>query len=71
MSSTSLLPSTRPTFASLGNDQTAQAIFRTRSQHADAMHRRLRSDGTETEKYKKDYAEKSLHSITSPATDEQ
>jgi hypothetical protein len=35
------------------------------------MHRRLRSEGTETEKYKKDYAEKPLHSITSPAIDEQ
>jgi hypothetical protein len=31
----------------------------------------LRSEGTKTEKHKKDYAEKPLHPITSPATDEQ
>jgi hypothetical protein len=55
----------------LGDNQAAQAIFRARSQHADAMHRRLGREGAKTKKHNKDYAEQPLHSITSPATNEQ
>jgi hypothetical protein len=47
----------------LGDDQAAQAIFRARSQHANAMRRHLGREGAETEKDNKDYAEQPLHSI--------
>jgi hypothetical protein len=55
----------------LGDDEAAQAVFRTRSQHANAMHRRLGGEGAKTEKHNNDYAEKPFHSITSPATNKQ
>jgi hypothetical protein len=48
----------------LGDDQTAQATFRARSQHADAMHRRLRSEAVKTEEHNKDCEENALHLIT-------
>jgi hypothetical protein len=55
----------------LGDNQAAQAIFRARSQQADATHRRLGREGAKTKKHNKDYAEQPLHSITSLATNEQ
>jgi hypothetical protein len=51
-------------FRELGADQAAQAVFRARSQHADAMHRRLRGEAVKTEKHNKDCEEKALHLIT-------